>query len=585
MNSYESIHEVLISVCRDHDLPPAFTLDQPEEAKHGDYATNIAFALGKKTGKSPKEAAEQVSQRLASDLDDTVEKIEIAGPGFINFFLKDDVRTDEAELYAVSDITNEPTKGKVIVEYTDPNPFKLFHIGHLVPNAIGESIARIYEAEGYDVSRVCYQGDVGMHVAKTLFGLLYLKKNSDKNSEININLFDENTPLRVRIHQLGTCYAVGNSMYEDEHLYEYSSIQEKQNAFKELNKKIFEKSDTEINHLYNYGKKISLEYFEVLYKKLGTAFDHYIFESEVGDDGVRIVKENLGKVFEESEGAIVFRGEDVGLHTRVFVNSQGLPTYEAKELGNTYKKEEIVPGAVQSIVVTAHEVDAYFRVMKAVLATIDKPLSDRLLHVSHGMLRLPEGKMSSRKGNVIPAEELIDMVQERIKDRLEDMRVEGEDRAKLVNDISVGAIKFSILKSAPGKDMIFDFEKSLSFEGDSGPYLQYTHARLCALLNKAEEAGIDMESYIIENPERELEQAIIGYANVLEKSYKDLGPHHIVQYLLSLTRAFNHLYGRQQVVDERNKEKSAYYVMLATATKNILSHGLYTLGIVAPERM
>lgn len=567
MNSYEMIYEAIVSLCRDNDLSPAFALDQPEDAKHGDYATNIAFSLGRKAGTSPKEAAEEISQKLAADLDDIVEKIEIAGPGFINFFLKDDVRTDEAEMYAVSDIANEPTKGKVVVEYTDPNPFKLFHIGHLVPNAIGESIARIYEAEGYDVSRVCYQGDVGMHVATTLWGLKHLGEEMPA----------DDATLREKVAYLGRAYAYGtNALAENESL---------KQEVADLNKKVFARSDDDVNRIYDLGKKWSLDYFETLYKKLGTEFDHYIFESEVGDDGVRIVKEHLGDVFEESEGAIVFKGEDVGLHTRVFVNSQGLPTYEAKELGNTYRKEKLVPDAMQSIVVTAHEIDEYFRVMKAVLDKIDAPLSSRLLHVSHGMLRLPEGKMSSRKGNVIPAEELIDMVQERIKDRLEDMRVEGEEKAKLVNDISVAAIKFSILKSAPGKDMIFDFEKSLSFEGDSGPYLQYTHARICALLKKAEEAGIDMESYIIENPERELEQAIIGYTNVLGKSYRDLGPHHLIQYLLSLTRAFNNMYGRQQVVDETNKEKSAYYVMLATATKNILAHGLYTLGIVAPERM
>jgi arginyl-tRNA synthetase len=567
MNSYDTINEALVSICRDYDFPPAFTLDRPEDVQHGDYATNIAFALGKKLGTSRKEAAEEISQKLADVLEDMVGKIEIAGPGFINFFLKDDVRTDEAEMYAMSDIVNEITKGKVIVEYTDPNPFKLFHIGHLVPSAIGESVARIYEAEGYDVSRVCYQGDVGMHVATTLWGLKNFGEEQPK----------DDATLREKVAYLGRAYAYGTAAL--------SGNESLKQEIVDLNKKVFARSDGEVNRIYDLGKKWSLEYFETLYKKLGTAFDHYIFESEVADDGVRIVKEHLGKVFEESDGAIVFKGEDIGLHTRVFVNSQGLPTYEAKELGNTYRKEELVPGAVQSIVVTAHEIDEYFKVMKAVLDKIDKPLADRLLHISHGMLRLPEGKMSSRRGNVIPAEELIDMVQERIKDRLEDMRVEGKEKAKLVNDISVAAIKFSILKSAPGKDMIFDFEKSLSFEGDSGPYLQYTHARICALLDKAQETGITMESYVIETPERELEQVIIEYTQVLENAYRDLGPHHIVQYLLSLTRAFNSMYGRQQIVDENNKEKSAYYCVLATATKNILAHGLYTLGVAAPERM
>lgn len=566
MNSYQTIYEALAELCDAHGVAPSFTLDQPEDALHGDYATNAAFMLSKALGRTPRESAEMVIDTLRGELSETIEKAEVAGPGFINFFLKDDVRTDEAEAVAMSDLANEAVKGKVIVEYTDPNPFKLFHIGHLVPNAIGESIARLYEAEGYDVSRVCYQGDVGMHVATTLWGL----------ARFGEAMPHDEASLREKVGYLGRAYAYGtNALEEDESI--------KQEII-EINKKVFARSDEEINSIYDLGKKWSLEYFETLYEKLGTKFDHYVFESEVGDEGVRIVKENTGNVFEESEGAIVFKGEDVGLHTRVFVNSQGLPTYEAKELGNTYRKEELVPGAIQSIVVTAKEVDEYFRVMKAVLEKIDRPLADRLLHVSHGMLKLPEGKMSSRKGNVIPAEELIDMVAERIKDRLEDMKVEGEHRARLVNDIAVGAIKFSILKSSPGKDMVFDFEKSLSFEGDSGPYLQYTHARICALLDKAAQAGIDVESYVVEVPERELEQVLIGYTQVLEKAYKDLGPHHLVQYLLSLTRSFNSMYGRQQIIGE-DKEKSAYYVMLAQATKNILAHGLYTLGIVAPERM
>jgi arginyl-tRNA synthetase len=200
------------------------------------------------------------------------------------------------------------------------------------------------------------------------------------------------------------------------------------------------------------------------------------------------------------------------------------------------------------------------------------------------MMRLESGKMSSRTGNVIGGEDLLDAVAEKITSRLEDMKVSDADKAELVSDIAVGAVKFSILKGAPGKDMIFDFEKSLSFEGDSGPYLQYTHARLCALLDKATEAGIEIESYSVENPERALEQVIIGYTQTLEKAYKDLGPHHIVQHLLLLARAFNNMYSRVQIIGE-DKEASAYYVMLSQATKNILAHGLYTLGIKAPERM
>jgi arginyl-tRNA synthetase len=181
---------------------------------------------------------------------------------------------------------------------------------------------------------------------------------------------------------------------------------------------------------------------------------------------------------------------------------------------------------------------------------------------------------------------MLDMITERLKEKVKDMRVEEKDKEQLVNDIAVGAIKFSILKIAPGKDIAFDFEKSLSFEGDSGPYLQYTHARLCALLDKARASGIDFEhGYVVTTPEVELERTISQYAQVLDKSFADLGPHHIVQYLLLLTRVFNSMYARHQIVDENNIDESRYYVMLAQATKNILAHGLNILGIVAPTRM
>ena len=166
------------------------------------------------------------------------------------------------------------------------------------------------------------------------------------------------------------------------------------------------------------------------------------------------------------------------------------------------------------------------------------------------------------------------------------MRVDESAKATLLNDIAVGAIKFSILKIAPGKDIVFDFEKSISFLGDSGPYLQYTHARLSALLDKAKESEISFQhGYVVEFPEKELEKTLLGYKEVMDKAYKDLGPHHIIQYLLLLTRVFNNMYARVQIVEKEDKDTSAYYVMLATATKDILAHGLSTLGIKAPTRM
>jgi arginyl-tRNA synthetase len=189
------------------------------------------------------------------------------------------------------------------------------------------------------------------------------------------------------------------------------------------------------------------------------------------------------------------------------------------------------------VVITAKEQDEYFKVINKVSEKIHTDLVGKLTHIGHGMMRLPSGKMSSRTGNVIGGEDLLEMIAETIREKVKEMRVEDADKEQLVNDIAVGAIKFSILKIAPGKDIAFDFEKSISFEGDSGPYLQYTHARLCALLDNASSKEIDFEhGYVVTTPERELEKVIVGYQEVLEKAYNDLGPHHIVQHLLLLTR-------------------------------------------------
>jgi arginyl-tRNA synthetase len=389
----------------------------------------------------------------------------------------------------------------------------------------------------------------------------------------------ESAPLKERIAFLGMCYAYANHEYEINEEAKYDII--------EVNRAIYEGTNPEVMAVYAEGRALSLAYFDSLYEKLGTSFDAFIYESEVADTGLFLVREYLKKgIFEESDGAVVYKGEQDGLHTRVFINAQGLPTYEAKELGNYEKKLELLPDASFYVVVTASEQQEYFKVINTVAEKIHTKLQGKLVHITHGMMRLPSGKMSSRTGNVIGGEDLLSIIAETIREKVTDMRVKEEEREALINDIAVGAVKFSVLKIAPGKDIAFDVEKSISFEGDSGPYLQYTHARLCALLDKASECGISYEhGYVVTTPERELEKVINGYREVLDKTFNDLGPHHIVQYLLMLTRAFNSVYGRVQIVNSEDKDTSMYYVMLTQATKNILFHGLSVLGIASPERM
>jgi arginyl-tRNA synthetase len=309
---------------------------------------------------------------------------------------------------------------------------------------------------------------------------------------------------------------------------------------------------------------------------LGTEFDYKFFESEAGPFGKKLVEDNLA-VFETSDGAVIYKGEQDGLHTRVFINSEGLPTYEAKELGLAKIKYDKYPYDF-SVVVTGNEIVEYFKVLKAVMKKIFPELEKKTRHVPHGMLRLPSGKMSSRTGDVITGESLIEAVKEKIKDKVKDSDLPEE----VIEQIAVGAIKYSILKQDSSRDIIFDFDKSLSFEGNSGPYLQYTFARTQSVLIKARENNIAPE---VKTGEvlGEVEKLLARFPEVVYRAGEFLAPHFIATYLIELASAFNAFYANNKIVSE--EENSAYRVALTAAVGQVLKNGLDLLGIATPAKM
>lgn len=506
-----------------------FTVEHPTDLKMGDYTTNA----GIKTGK-----AKELLDHLAVQQLSGVERVELAGPGFINFYLsKEFFKKSLAEIVDKGEDfgKGEHAKGmKIMVEHTDPNPFKEFHIGHLMPNVIGSTIARIFEWNGAEVKQANYQGDKGIHVAKAVWAMLGGEPQQ-------------------------TAYAKGNKAYEED--------ASAKTEIESLNEKIYNSSDDGVNKIYEEGKKLSLEYFENIYKRLGTKFDFYFFESETAPIGMKIVEENIGKVFEEGEnGAIVYRGEkfDPSLHTRVFINSKGIPTYEAKDLGNAKNKYDHYQHNF-SVVVTGNEIKEYFKVMLSALGQIYPELAKMTKHITHGMLRLPEGKMSSRTGNVITAGSLIEEVKEKVK---------GDEH------VAIGAIKYMILRQSLGNDIIFDFEKSVSTEGDSGVYLQYAHARANSLFEKAGKKGsVDGES----GETREIEKLLYRFPEIIERAGAEYAPNYITTYLTELASSFNNFYAHEPVLEE--SPESAYRLAIVEAFKIVMRNGLSVLGISAPERM
>jgi arginyl-tRNA synthetase len=296
---------------------------------------------------------------------------------------------------------------------------------------------------------------------------------------------------------------------------------------------------------------------------------------------VNLVEEGLIKdIFEKSDGAVVYKGEKKGLHTRVFFTSKGTPTYETKELGlnkDKFEKEELD----HSIIITATEQSGYFEVVLAAMAEVLPAIAAKTRHVSHGFMQLVGGKMSSREGNVISGESLIEEMRAKAFAKMEGRTFESEEAKEGVADmVAVAAIKYSILKQSSGKNIIFDPEQSLSFEGDSGPYLQYSYVRAESLLKKAESGNLKAE-----NPPPEvssLERLLPRFPEVVERAGKEYEPHYITTYLTELASAFNSWYAEGRII---GSEHEPYKLALTKAFALSMKNGLRVLGIRVPEAM
>ncbi len=569
----DSLREHITAALAKLSLSGKIVIERPADLANGDYSTNVALALAKSAGIPPRELAEKIVAQLQQLPQlEQVERMSVAGAGFINFFLSKDFY--EKEIARILGDGKDFGKGeilsgkKVMVEYTQPNPFKPFHIGHLMSNAIGESISRVFANQGAEVIRANYQGDIGLHVAKALYGIL--KKGGAYPSGSVSEIAD----------YIGECYVVGAHAYEND----ADAIEE----IDSLNKRLYEK-DGEIWPLYEEGRKITLDAFEELYKILGTKFDVYYFESDMAETGKQLVQEFLEKgVFENSDGAIVFHAEkfDPKLHTRVFLTSAGLAPYEAKELGLTVKKFADYDPDI-SIVDTATEQKDYMSVLiEAIRRMFPKEkYADRMIHITHGMMRFASGKMSSRKGNVVTGVSLIRDTVETILEKMKDRDLSEAEKKNVAEIIGVAAIKYSILRSKTGSDIVYDVEKSISTEGDSGPYLQYAITRAGSVLEKAKKENIapDLGARHLSEVSN-LEKLLVRYPEVVLRAWEEIEPHHVVTYLTELSSAFNSFYAKEKIVDAADPASSRR-LALTLAFKTVMENGLDILGIRIPDKM
>jgi len=550
------------------------------EGVEGDYACNVAMQLAKQVGKPPREIAEEIisglsrkqtgsllssqgdalsSSQVSSHFANVPQKpindfsVSVAGAGFLNFTLSDEMLRGELEGFEVGG-ASEKYAGKVVVtEFSDPNPFKVLHVGHLYTSIVGDGLSRLIEYAGGEVHRTNFGGDVGLHVAKTIYEIL---RRGDLES------FDAKS-VGEKMEYIAECYVAGTRAYEGDDEAVRSEIYD-------LNKKIYEiaeknERDGDAAKIYWAGREASYEYFDGFYERIGLQFEKYYPESTVAELGLKTVREHVGEVYEESDGAVIYRGEKGGLHTRVFINKEGLPTYEAKDVGLIEQKWRDYEFD-ESIVITAAEQKDYMKVVLASVAEFAPQLVERTRHLTHGMVKLPGAvKMSSRKGNFLRAVDVIDMV-------------EGEGVESVV---ALGAIKYAFLKVKMEGDIAFDAKESVNMQGNSGPYLQYALVRAKSILRQ--EAGeLKEETGELGVWERRLLLKILDWRGAMVEAVEELAPHKVCLYLYELAQEFSRFYENNKVVDGENE---ALRRRLVGQYAEVLAAGLNLLGIEAPEKM
>ncbi|MCL2445090.1 arginine--tRNA ligase [Candidatus Saccharibacteria bacterium] len=636
----------IISKEFDLEIRPAITIPDP---KFGDFATNVALQIAKPLGKNPRE----IAQTIADQLPDAT----VAGPGFIN------IRLPDTELLATLDsINSDPNFGAskiydkkiVVTEYSDPNPFKVLHIGHLYTSVVGDAMSNLIEAAGGTTHRVNFGGDVGLHVAKAMWGIIqhfggehpekltnipesehmdfisarYVEGNKayEENPAAKAEIVATNKRIYALFDQLDSPETLGSKSPEGTIIAQKRAKQSIQagktraSAPERTPEEIVDASDTvdPFATIYWTCRQWSYDYFDQFYASIGVKFEKYYPESATAQIGLKTVKEQLKNgVYEESNGAIIFDGEKHDLHTRVFINSEGLPTYEAKDLGLSLAKARDY-NFDKSIIITGNDITEYMKVLLKSIEQFRPDLSSKTLHLTHGMVKLAGGvKQSSRLGNFVKAVDTIDITK----------KVLEKEQGSADPEIVLGAIKYAFLKNSVGPDIIFDPETSVSLQGNSGPYLQYSLTRAKSILrslggaspttaaprpssdrgspknddSRSEEGmstrndGMDSIPYSeevrsgqqatesdLDTHERALLKKLSDYSYILEKSTSDLAPHHLCAYLYELAQTFNRFYENAKVAGD---PREVIRTRLVRAYAHILSRALITLGIPTPDKM
>lgn len=563
------------------------TLEQPPEKALGDYALPC-FRFAKAIKKNPNEVATELKRLLDEEKNPWVESIVLKG-AFLNIF----TNQKEVAKALVPTLVNgsgfnilksnpDHNKTKVMIEFSQPNTHKEFHVGHGRNVCLGDSICRIFDYNGYKVIGANYIGDEGTHIAKCLWGVEHYTGSDRVEDQTN------------KAEWLGQRYVEANNKLKDAEA-----------ADKENGTTVFETYKAEVGTILKAIESKSGKYYETwkvtrqyclddfnrIYKWLDVKFDHFFYESEVSEASQAIVDEYMKKgLFVVDEGAVGFDMSDKKLGFFMARKSNGTTPYITKDLALAKVKFNDFD-IDRSIYVVGSEQNFHFKQLFYALEKMGFPQASQCYHLSYGMVVRPDGKMSSRSGNSFTFFQLIDLVIAEIHTYLEKYNTEWskEQREDTAHKLAVGAIKYGMLQADPNKEIVFDPKEWVSFEGNSGPYLMYSYARTQSILRKATEQGLkgslDHLDLLTHESERDLMRHLYDFNKVTINACDNYRPSTIANHLFFTCKAYNRFYTEVSVMKAETEDLRAARLSLIQAFGDTLKTGLYLLGITPPEKM
>lgn len=554
--------------------------------------TIVVFLLLRFSKKSPEQTAQEIGQYLVDNLKE-VSRFNVI-KGFLNLIIDDTFwisffkNNYLDENYGLSEKMED---NKIVVEYSSPNTNKPLHLGHIRNNLIGYSVANILQANGRNVIKANLVNDRGIHICKSM--LAWLKWGNGETPESSGMKGD---------HLIGKYYVMFEQFYKAEIMNLVEQGKEKEIAEKEAPLMIeaqemlrkWETGDEKIRSLWKKMNEWVYQGFDETYRKLGVDFDKIYYESDTYLLGKELIEKGLKNkiLFRKNDGSVWCDLTNEGLDEKLLLRADGTSVYITQDIGTAkLRYDEYDPEKL--IYVVGNEQNYHFDVLKIILKKLGEAWADNIVHLSYGMVELPHGRMKSREGKVIDADDLMDEMYGTAKETTEELgkieKFSEKEKGKLFRMISLGALKYFILKVDPKKTMLFNPKESIDFNGNTGPFIQYTNARIRSLFRKADEIGVNTKSFgfpkKLIKKEKELLKILNFFPTVIKEAGDNYSPALIANYVYELAREFNQFYQEIPILKPENKSLAPFRLMLAGFCGNVIKLAMRMLGIDVPERM